>query len=291
MHTPLTTRQVALVLGISEASLKRWCDRGLLPADRTLGGHRRLPVHGVVEFARSHGLPLARPELLGLPAAAGRGAAVVERVRDELRRALLDGDEDGFRRLAFDPWLAGEPLTRVLEQGIAPALAAVGDDVLHGAAEIYEEARAVQIALRFLHEVRALLRPPAPDAPLAIGGAAEGDPYVLPTAMVDLCLREAGWRTQPLGVGLPLGSLRAAILDLRPRLVWLSISLAPDPGRLALGWGAVREAASAVGARTLLGGRALDAGLRVRLPADEHAAGLAGLAPSGGTTPASRRAS
>ena len=45
----LTPKQVADAIGVSEASLKRWCDKGLIPATRTAGGHRRLPISGVVQ--------------------------------------------------------------------------------------------------------------------------------------------------------------------------------------------------------------------------------------------------
>jgi methanogenic corrinoid protein MtbC1 len=278
MLTQLTTRQSALVLGISEASLKRWCDRGVLPSSRTAGGHRRLAAHGVVEYARRHGLPVAHPEILGLPTAAGRGAAIVERVREDLRRALLAGEDETFRRLAFDPWLAGRPLHEVLERGVAPAFADLGRDVQHGSADIYQERRAVEIGLRFLHEVRALLPPPPAEAPLAIGGTAEGDPYVLPSAMVEVCLREAGWRTQSLGTGTPLESLARAVETVRPRWFWLSVSAAPDRARLVAGWTqALAPAAARAGSEAILGGRALDGELRRALRGAWVPSGLAEL--------------
>lgn len=288
MQTDLTTRQVALVLGISEASLKRWCDRGILPASRTVGGHRRVPMHGVIEFVRSHGVPLARPEVIGLPPAAGRGHAVVERGRADLRRALHEGDEDGFRRLAFDPWIAGTPLVEVFEVGVVPALEGLGLDVLHGKAEIYEERRAIAICMRFLREVRSMLRPPADDAPLAIGGAAEHDPYVLPTAIIEVLLRDAGWRTQTLGIGNPLGSLATAVDTIRPTLFWLSVSAAPYRENLVTGWAALLEVATRHGTATVLGGRAFDGELRRRMPATAVPHGLRGLLEFAATTSAAR---
>ncbi len=277
MQTELTTRQVALVLGISEASLERWCDRGILPASRTIGGHRRVPMHGIIEFVRSHGLPLARPEVIGLPTGAGRGHAVVERGRADLRRALHAGDEEGFRRLAFDPWIAGTPLVDVLEVGVVPALEGLGRDFLRGEAEIYEERRAIEICVRFLHEVRSMSRSPADDAPLAIGGAAEHDPYVLPTVMIEVLLRDAGWRTQTLGIGNPLASLTTAVETTRPTLFWMSIPAAPYRESLVAGWTALSESAALHGTATVLGGRAYDGELRRRMPATAVPDDLRGL--------------
>ena len=46
----LTTRQVAEALSVSESSVKRWCDQGAIPTIRTVGGHRRIPLDGLLRF-------------------------------------------------------------------------------------------------------------------------------------------------------------------------------------------------------------------------------------------------
>lgn len=75
MRDRLTPNQVANAFGVSEASVKRWCDKGLMPTYRTAGGHRRLPVAGVVDFLRKRGLELVNPEVLGLPLPPAKGMA------------------------------------------------------------------------------------------------------------------------------------------------------------------------------------------------------------------------
>lgn len=62
------------------------------------------------------------------------------------------------------------------------------------------------------------------EAPVAFGAALEGDPYTLPTAMVEITLPEAGWQAMSYGIGHPAETLCAAIRDGRPRLFWLSVS-------------------------------------------------------------------
>ncbi len=265
MRSQLTPRQVALAIGVSEASLKRWCDRGLLPSVRTVGGHRRLPIHGVLQFLRDRGQMVTRPELLGLPPATGHGPIVYDRARAEMRAALVAGDEDAFRRLGYDLWLGGNRLCEVIEKGIAPAFADLGLDVKHGRVEIFEERRAIEICTRFLHEMRLLLPPPAADAPLAIGGTADGDPYTLPTAMVELALREAGWRAESYGTGHPLRTLKAAIETVRPRLFWLSISHVSQRETFVRDFRLLHDAALSRGVALVLGGRGVDHDLRGRL--------------------------
>lgn len=265
MRNQLTPRQVALAIGVSEASLKRWCDRGLLPSIRTVGGHRRLPLHGVLQFLRERGQLVTRPELLGLPPATGHGPLVFDRARAEMRAALVAGDEDAFRRLGYDLWLGGNRLCEILEKAVAPAFADLGMDVEHGRAEIFEERRGIEICARFLLEMRLLLPPPAPDAPLAIGGTAEGDPYTLATAMVELALREAGWKAESYGTGNPLRTLKAAIETVRPRLFWLSISHVAQREAFVRDFRLLNDAALSRGVALAIGGRGVDADLRGRL--------------------------
>ena len=47
MKTTISPRQVARAIGVGESTLKRWCDRGLIPMLKTAGGHRRLAVSDV----------------------------------------------------------------------------------------------------------------------------------------------------------------------------------------------------------------------------------------------------
>lgn len=56
----LTTREVALRLGVSLRSVQLWVEAGILPAARTPGGHRRIPYNAVEALAMNMGL--AGPE-------------------------------------------------------------------------------------------------------------------------------------------------------------------------------------------------------------------------------------
>ena len=63
----LSPKDLADAIGVSESSLKRWTDAGRIRASRTDGGHRRIALEDAVRFIREAGVPVVRPELLGMP--------------------------------------------------------------------------------------------------------------------------------------------------------------------------------------------------------------------------------
>jgi MerR family transcriptional regulator, light-induced transcriptional regulator len=255
MTDQLSPRQVARAIGVSEASLKRWCDKGLLPSVRTPGGHRRLTLSAVVHFLRETGHSLPHPELLSLPSAVAQGRVVVSRTRREMIEALAAGEEERFRGLALNLYLGGLTLGELCDEAIAPAFAALGERWQHGALEVYEERRGCEIALALLHELRHVLPAPRAEAPLALGGTLADDPYTLPNAMVELGLRELGWRTINCGCGLPPLQLATAVRRLQPRLCWLSVSTLPQGASLADSIAPIAEAVRETGVRLIVGGR------------------------------------
>ncbi len=262
MPQALSPKQVARAIGVSEASLKRWCDKGMLPFARTAGGHRRIGVAGVVQFLRQTGHPVIRPEVLGLPATSMPGVASAARARAQICDVLESGDEDALRRLGFDLYLAGHDVCEICDGVLAEAFQSIGDRWEHGAVQVYQERRGCEIAQRFLSELRGVLPPLREDAPYALGGTLEGDPYTLPTTMIEVVLREIGWRAESHGSGLPVDTLCAAIRAKRPRLVWLSVSSMPDQAAFREAWSKLYGAALECGAVAVVGGRALNHSLR-----------------------------
>lgn len=264
-ESSITTRQAAKALGVSEASLKRWCDQGLVPAVRTPGGHRRLPLNGIVQFVRERHLELVRPGLLGLPEVTPPVAVDHEALRDATRAAFASGNEPGVCRLLLGSYFAGTTAAEILDDLVAPAFRALGERWAHGELAIYEERRAVEICARVLFQLRAFLPLPAPDAPQAIGGTLAGDPYSLPTTMLELALREAGWRAQSYGCGLPAGTLAEALQAVRPRLLWLSVSACDSEPQFLSEYSQLYAAAQQLGVAVLVGGRMLTTELRERM--------------------------
>ena len=258
---PLTPRTVARAIGVSESSIKRWCDRGLIPTRKTAGGHRRITKESVIEFLRSSKHKLVQPELLGLPASTGQDIQVAEQASKRLSEALLAGDEEQCERTVFELHLNGFRVSQICDEVFTRAFAAIGDLWDCGQTEIYRERRACEICSRVLTQLRGVIPKPQPTAPIAIGGTPQEDPYGMPTMMVEMTLQQMGWRAQSLGCGLPFESLHQAVVDSRPSLVWLSISQLENPTQFIADYHRFYEAINPQTA-IVIGGRAVDENLR-----------------------------
>lgn len=265
MNDLLTPKQVAQAIGVSESSLKRWCDRGLIDTVKTPGGHRRMTASGVMAFLRQRNQPLVRPEILGLPSNTGKTRRVLDRAADQFHEALATGDEDVCRQVLFDLYLGEQPLAKVFDLVVAPAYHEIGERWECREVEVYQERRAIEIGLRIFGELRRLLPVPGPEAPLAIGGACESDPYQLPTTLAELTLRGLGWQATNLGASLPFATLESALTHHRPGLFWLSVSSIVDEERFVERYSHFIDLAESRQTAVVVGGRALTDSVRKRI--------------------------
>lgn len=264
MRQVFSPKQVASAIGASESSVKRWCDRGILPSIKTAGGHRRLPIAGVLEFVRSENHQLAKPEVLGLPENVGSGTESLGKAELDFKAALLDGDYDVARQIMLDLFLAQHSVATIFDKVFGSAMKLIGDGWCDGNVEVYQERMGCEIASRLMYELRSMVKLPQAEAPMALGGSPENDPYTMPTRMVELVLAEAGWNAMSLGANIPFSSMVRAIEMHSPRLFWLSVSSVEDEEKFLSEYSLLWKSC---GDRTALivGGRALTEPIRARM--------------------------
>ncbi len=247
----LSPRDLARSLGVSESSVKRWVDDGALAAMRTAGGHRRIALAEAVRFVRQSGAPVVRPDVIvGAAAPVQRfDAAAIQRVGEQLFTLLVVDDAPAARAMLLALYVAGWPVATICDGPIRFALERIGTLWHHGPAGIVVEHRATDTCVRALAELRALFAPPAAGAPVALGSAPAGDPYILPSTMAAAVLADLGYLDHNLGPDVPIAALDHAADHYEPRIVWLAMSVVRDDedgaaataaefaGRLARGGG------------------------------------------------------
>jgi hypothetical protein len=130
-----------------------------------------------------------------------------------------------------------------------------------------------------LYELKALLEVNARvERPLALGGAPEHDHYLLPSLLAQMVLLSAGWRAVNLGPHTPMSSLRRALSDLRPKLIWVSVSHLVCPESFLGDYAEFYRDAQAADVPVAVGGRGLTEAVRARMQYTAFGDGLTHLA-------------
>ena len=226
-------KQVARALNASESSVKRWCDQGAIETIKTVGGHRKISLDAIRKFVSKTNRTLVNPQSIGLQIAPRPDESALAGGDDEdqsrFRIAIAAGDESECRhilksRIERSP----EKSSEVADFLITDAMHSIGHAWSTDEIDAYQERRACDIALRLIGEIRAALPNPKSNAPLAFGGTLSQDHYQIPTALVELTLREVGWNATNLGCNLPVDSFLKAADDHQPAIIWLSVSVIFD---------------------------------------------------------------
>lgn len=270
----LTTRQLAGLWMVSEATIKRWADAGQLGSTRTVGGHRRFPVEEVVRFQTERNLG-------AVAVGAQKAALVLEAAEppDEAElaegffRAVTRGHSAEAAATLLGAHLRGMPLGRLLDVALAGSMRRVGElwhDAEMSVAEEHVATSAAAQALRTLSD--STRRPADHDGCLAVCCAAEGEMHVLPVLCAQTILESEGRGVLYLGPHTPFFALAELVERRRPALVCVSSTVQLELEHNARDFGRLRDAARACGARVVLGGEGFKGeAVRRRFPADLHA--------------------
>lgn len=287
----LTSRQAARLLGVSEASIKRWADGGLLPALKTAGGHRRFRPEDLAVFrqgARAGDAAGRAPR----PDAAGAAPLDVG-LSDELFELIVGGHEEEVASALVGLHLEGHTVARLADELLCPALRRVGDLWHAGHMSVAQEHLATRTTHAALDGLRAAARVRTESAErVAVCCAVEEDYHELPVYLSALTLEARGWEVVNLGTNTPFYALTEAVARFVPRLVCVASTVFRQMDRAAREYGEFGAAVRRAGASVVLGGAGFNGqGLRQRFPADlyaatfseleEHAEALAGGADAG----------
>jgi methanogenic corrinoid protein MtbC1 len=161
-----------------------------------------------------------RPDLLDLPD--------LERT-ERLVDLLVDGNAAAATGWLTARFLEGTTIAELADGPIREAMTALGELWRHDENGIFVEHRGTDACLQAIAQLRSMTAKVPDRAPVALGGAPAGDPYLIPSQLAAMVAAEAGMNAINLGPDTPPTAFAAAIAKHRPRLVWISISTALTP--------------------------------------------------------------
>lgn len=278
----LTSKETARLLGVSEASVKRWADGGLLPAEKTAGGHRRFRPEDVAAFRREsfnqdevarYAPDRESPGRALDPASSGElpnGEALAQ----TLYEALVAARAEEASRLVVSLYLQGWGVGAIADAVLSPAMRKVGDLWHLGELSVAEEHVATRAAHTALEALRGAHSHPHGGVTnlTALCCSVEEDYHELPVRMAALTLEAAGWAVVNLGTSTPFYAAAEAVARFTPRLVCVASTILTHFDRAAREYTDFRKSVARTGARVVLGGAGFAGeSVRRRFPADLHA--------------------
>jgi MerR family transcriptional regulator, light-induced transcriptional regulator len=245
----LSTRSVAEMLGVSEATVKRWSDAGTLKCFRTPGGHRKFRLRDVRSFLSDQ--EAGGPDVVMV-------AAPVTAVTDEQRevRALaLSGDVDALVSFVANQRLQGRTLAQTFDTMVAPAMADIGEGWAQGKVSAAQEHMASASIIDMVARVRPLVeRSTRSDRGRALCACLGTERHDIGLRSVGLILAAEGYKTAMLGAQVPAGDLAMMIAGNPPSILALSAGPTADLEQTRGDLAVVASAAVATRTKLILGG-------------------------------------
>jgi MerR family transcriptional regulator, light-induced transcriptional regulator len=226
--------EAARRLGVAPATIQRWVDSGVLHAERTPGGHRRIYV---TELRRM--IAASRPSQLS-----GTLAHWFD--------MLMTGDPAKVKAALIASRQATGNWADTADE-VASAIAEIGRQWEAGSCQIFEEHAATE-ALRRAAAACLSEMPMADDAPRAALLTVYGERHTLGLALAELVLADVGWRPLWIGEGPPADELGGIAGKFKPDMIVVSASAASPPAAVAGYQRSLAELTSESGIRLILAG-------------------------------------
>lgn len=269
MAKMLTTKKVANLLNVSEATVKRWTDEGLLETEKTVGGHRRFRLEKIARFKKEQLGDQTNDVQSIRPSAEKFSKGTSGAKFDSLFQSLVDGNGSDTTSLILNAYMSGATLPFIFDEFICKAMRKIGDLWYKGELTIAQEHLATRTALIGVSALSHTLinRSKLPFS--AICCCVEEDFHDLPLHLVQTLLENAGWQVINLGANTPFFSLTEAVMRHKPNLVCVSSTVFYSIDRAEREYKEFHHAATKNEALILLGGDGFkNEEIRSRFPAD-----------------------
>jgi MerR family transcriptional regulator, light-induced transcriptional regulator len=211
----LSTREVAALLKVSEATVKRWSDANMITCLRTPGGHRKFRKQDIRKL-----IGLSEEEIAAATPLPTVSTATIDDV-------LLAGNVLATASILQSKGLTAEALAEICDTVIVPSFTSVGLKWERGELSVADEHRASATLMDALSQTLARIPPPAADAPVAALACIGDEQHDMGLRMVRLVLHTIGFATVLLGGTVPVLDLSALVSRSSPPPLILALSASP----------------------------------------------------------------
>jgi len=222
MNRLFTPNDVAKAIGVSESSMKRWCDRGLVIFSKTAGGHRRISLAAIIRFLKESGHSLIQPAAIGLPASVGQRQITPEQSVGMFYSNLAGRDYQACRQIVLDLVLSGHRLATICDEVVLASKMRLANEIAGGQIDSSHRSEIAEIAEKIVTELRSMVPPIDPLAPSSVGVNLDRNSGQDIHQMADIAISEIGINSISLGFNDSPEAIEASRIQFASKAVWIS---------------------------------------------------------------------
>lgn len=191
-----TPPQIAQILGVNVSTIKRWVDKGILPAQKTAGGHRKVSRSDLQKLITEQNIT---------------DSYILKNFQNKQKKynyldyyqALKDRQYQSAEKIILKQKIISGDVISILTEIISPTLNQIGQDWSEQKISIADEHRISFMIRQHLYLLNEILPKPKSNASKALLACVIEENHELPLQIIHLILKETGWQTSILGINTP----------------------------------------------------------------------------------------
>ncbi|MBI5020576.1 MAG: cobalamin B12-binding domain-containing protein [Ignavibacteriales bacterium] len=259
-NTVLSTQELAILLNVTETTVKRWADVGQIKCTKTLGGHRKFNISDVISFAEKNGytlLGLLPPPMDNEQMEQLQFAVMTKnysKISEVFLQEALQGDREGLVTLLLYLIRHQIGFPTITDEIIRSALVKIGDMWEKGDIDINQEHRASHaVSEAMIRILPSLYRKPSNGLSI-LCACPEGEYHEIGLKGLAYSFETEGWKVHYIGANTPSSSLISFIKRYKPELVALSFTIVKDKKKLFGEFGIISKHIHSYGGKFIAGG-------------------------------------
>lgn len=214
--------ELAKMLNVNVSTVKRWVDSGLLTADITPGGHRKINVTHLSKFIRNQ-YKLANNSYVLRRLTRLKKSGFLD--YEKYYNYLFSATTTSTHNILVDYYISGYPLLTIINEVILPVLVKIGEEWAKGRLTISDEHRMTFILRAELSGFESMIEPKRQkQRRTALLACVADEHHEIPLLLLSLLLKQAGWQSVVLGINTPALTVARATKEYKANLVCLTKS-------------------------------------------------------------------
>jgi len=224
----ISSADVAKILGVNVATVKRWTDTGKLDCVKTAGGHRKFLLRHLAAFAMGHEKYSERLSLLPLDNQLNLELShqILRTDYDQLIPYVLDRaiscDQSAVKTVLNGLVMVNQNLASIYDDLLTPILHTIGEMWMDGRLSVSQEHLASQTIRDGIIQLQDVVVKPEKTRTKAFVLTLSEELHDIPAKMVQHLLEQRGFQVLFSGQKTPVGDTVSVFKSYKPERVYLS---------------------------------------------------------------------